>query len=93
MVYFSIFEPQPERRNKDCRSLEAYLVWSGPSTTLQAFQGKLTSVDRKVVPALSTSYEQFCDVFNAASPPKQASVGILMSPHTCFLNTLKCMLS
>ncbi|KAH0826233.1 hypothetical protein J3R83DRAFT_5691 [Lanmaoa asiatica] len=58
--------------------------------TLQAFRGKLTNVDRKVVPALSVSYEQFYEVFNAASSPKQPRIGILKSPHECFLNTLKC---
>lgn len=80
-------------QDADSYSLAAYLAWSGPSTTLQAFRGKLTSVDQKVVPALSTSYEQFCEVFNSASPPKQPATGILMSPDECFLNTLKCMLS
>ncbi|KAF8443303.1 hypothetical protein L210DRAFT_3170915 [Boletus edulis BED1] len=46
---------------KNCNS---YLVWCSPRTTLQAFRGNLTSVDQKVVPALRTSYEQFCEIFN-----------------------------
>lgn len=89
---YPVFSSYANWRIKDYRSLEAYFVWSGPGTTLQAFQGKLTSVDRKTVPALSGSYEQFCDVFNAASPPKQQGVGILISPNECFLHSLKCML-
>lgn len=78
--------------NEEYSSLEAYLVWSGPRTTLQAFQGKLPCVDQKVVPALCASYEQFCDVFKAARSPKQPRAGILISPNECFLNTRKCML-
>ncbi|KAF8551935.1 hypothetical protein OG21DRAFT_1512091 [Imleria badia] len=46
---------------KNHSSLEAYLVWSGPNTTLQAFQGKLTSVDRKVVPAQSAQTVELRD--------------------------------
>ena len=79
--------------NQECSALEAYLVWSGPSTTLQAFQGKMTSVDQKLVPALCTSYEQFCEVFNAARAPKLPRSEILISPNERFLNTMKCMIS
>ncbi|KAG8214318.1 hypothetical protein J3R82DRAFT_9275 [Butyriboletus roseoflavus] len=78
---------------RDCRSLEAYLLWSGPSTTLRAFKGEMTNVDRKIVPALSASYEQFCEVFNAASSSKQSRIGILISLKECFVNRLKCMFS
>ncbi|KAF8443298.1 hypothetical protein L210DRAFT_3535426 [Boletus edulis BED1] len=75
---------------KNCSSLEAYLVWCGPRTTLQAFRGNLTSVDRKVVPALRASYEQFCEVFNMAESLKRPGDGVLILPYECILSKLKC---
>jgi hypothetical protein len=73
--------------------LKEYLLWSGPKVTLQAFQGNLADViDHDMVPSLSTSYEQFADVLNAARPQEQESMRILVSPDECFLNTLQCML-
>ncbi|KAF8443279.1 hypothetical protein L210DRAFT_3535404 [Boletus edulis BED1] len=77
----------------DCSSLEAYLVRCGPRATLQAFRGGLTGMDRKVVPVLRTSYEQFYEVFNMAESLKQPGDGVLIFPYECILSKLKCTLS
>ncbi|KAF9222924.1 hypothetical protein BS17DRAFT_162512 [Gyrodon lividus] len=77
--------------HKNYRSLEGYLVWSGPSITLQAFQGNMTSVDRKVIPSMSATYEQFCEVFKVTMAPEhQPRVDILESPHKCISKNLRC---
>ncbi|KAF8125152.1 hypothetical protein EV363DRAFT_1351737 [Boletus edulis] len=68
---------------KNCSYLKAYLVWCGPGTTLQAFRGNLTSVDRKVVHSLRPPYEHFCEVFNMAESLKQPGDGVLILPHEC----------
>ncbi|KAH7885549.1 hypothetical protein F5I97DRAFT_1410341 [Phlebopus sp. FC_14] len=73
------------------RSLNAYFLWSGPKTTLQAFHGKVTSIDRKMVPSMAASYEQFPEAFSlvAASALKDVT-GILDSPEDCVINGLRC---
>ncbi|KAF9240240.1 hypothetical protein BU15DRAFT_74155 [Melanogaster broomeanus] len=66
--------------HEDFRSLGGYLVWSGPATTLRAFRGNMSLVDRKVLLSMSASYNQFHDVFTSNQPRNLLGSGILESP-------------